>query len=201
MLAAVADQSQVAEVRRIAADMARDGGFDETAAGRVALVATELATNLLKHAGGGDMLVQRFAEGESAGIELLALDKGPGIGDLRRALDDGYSTAGSPGNGLGAIRRQSDEFAIWSRSGLGTAIVARIGGGAAARRAIIGAVTHPFRERPSAVMAGASRRFKPGRRSCSPTVRAMASLRRSPRRRLPRLFSRLPMSMPLGRWK
>lgn len=156
MLAAIADQSQVAEARRIAADMARAGGFDETAAGRVALVATELATNLLKHAGGGDILVQSFAHGESAGIELMALDKGPGISDLPRALADGYSTAGSPGNGLGAMRRQSDEFAIWSRSGMGTAIVARIGGGTATRRAIIGAVTHPC---PGETVCGDGWRF------------------------------------------
>jgi len=156
MLAVVADQSQIAEARRVAADMARFGGFDETAAGRVALVATELATNLLKHAGGGDILMRNFADGDSAGIELLVLDKGPGIGDLRRALGDGYSTAGSPGNGLGAIRRQSDEFAIWSRSGMGTAIVARIRARAASGPAIIGAVTHPC---PGETICGDAWRF------------------------------------------
>ena len=70
-----------------------------------------MATNLLKHAGGGDIVAQRIADAEGDSLELLSLDAGPGIPDAARALEDGYSTAGSTGTGLGAIRRQADRFA------------------------------------------------------------------------------------------
>ena len=102
-------------------------GFDEGCAGKVALVVTEAAGNLAKHTtDGGELLVRALMQGSAAGIEVLALDRGPGIGDLTRALSDGYSTAGSPGTGLGAISRLADEFGIHSLRGAGTAILARI---------------------------------------------------------------------------
>lgn len=126
MITAVNDQSQVAEARRAASNLVRALGFDESAQGRAALIATEMATNLLKHAGGGDIAVQRFEDGDGIGVELLALDNGDGMADLQRCLADGYSTAGSPGTGLGAIDRQSDRFAAFSRPGLGSALMARL---------------------------------------------------------------------------
>ena len=60
------------------------------------------------------------------GVEILALDKGPGIRDLERSLRDGYSTAGGAGTGLGAISRLSSEFDVYSPPGKGTALLARI---------------------------------------------------------------------------
>lgn len=144
MIARIADPSQVSEARRAAVDFARASGFDETATGRIALVATEMATNLLKHAATGEIVIDNFADREGAGLELLSLDKGPGIADLSLALADGYSTAGSAGNGLGAVRRQCDQFAIWSRPGLGTAAVARFQRHAASGSVALGAVVRPF---------------------------------------------------------
>jgi anti-sigma regulatory factor (Ser/Thr protein kinase) len=128
----VTEPSQVAEARRTAAGMARGLGFDEAATGRVALVATETATNLLKHAGGGEILVQVLAEddttcrAEGVGVEVIALDTGPGMRDVDACLRDGYSTAGSPGTGLGAILRQASVFDLYSVPGSGTAVLARI---------------------------------------------------------------------------
>src|SRR5262249_17578764 len=86
-----------------------------------------MATNIVKHAGtsGGMLIVERFSEAQGAGVELLGIDKGPGMGDVNACLADGFSTAGSSGTGLGAISRQADEFAIYSRPGLGAAISAR----------------------------------------------------------------------------
>ena len=79
-------------------------GFDEADAGRVAIVVTEAATNLIKHAGGGEILGRACAgAGARGGARVLALDRGPGIASLDAALRDGYSTAGSAGTGLGAI--------------------------------------------------------------------------------------------------
>ncbi len=143
----VADASQVSAARRAAADIAKSRGFDEVRTGRVALVATELATNVLKHARHGEILIDGFSDSSGSGLELLALDKGAGIADMGRAFEDGTSTAGSPGNGLGAIRRQSDRFDIFSRPDLGTAVAARISDGARVKadcNTVLGAVTVPY---------------------------------------------------------
>jgi anti-sigma regulatory factor (Ser/Thr protein kinase) len=144
MRALVSDPSQIAEARRFAVRQATAAGFDEAAIGRIALVATEMATNLLKHAGTGEIVIGSFADQEGTGLELLSLDKGKGITDVSRSLEDGYSSAGGPGSGLGAMRRQSDRFAIWSRPGLGTAVMARFSRGGPAAGMTIGAVVDPI---------------------------------------------------------
>jgi anti-sigma regulatory factor (Ser/Thr protein kinase) len=123
---AVRDVTQVAEARRAAVALARKMSFSEEDAGRVAIVATELATNLLKHGAGGELLVASFEDASGAGLECLALDKGPGMPDVAACLRDGYSTAGSAGTGLGAAVRQSQLFEVFSRAGLGTAALARL---------------------------------------------------------------------------
>jgi anti-sigma regulatory factor (Ser/Thr protein kinase) len=124
----VTETSQVAESRRRAVAIAQSGGFNETAAGRVAIVVTELATNLIKHAAGGEIVVGLYDDDTGAGIEILSLDRGAGIADLDAALQDGYSSAGTPGRGLGAIVRQSQVFDIVSWPGNGTVILARLEG-------------------------------------------------------------------------
>jgi len=129
----VEDPSRVAEARRRAAAMAQAIGLDETAVARVAIAVTELATNILRHAGRGTMLLQAARTG---GLEVLALDTGPGMADVDQCLRDGYSTAGTQGSGLGAVQRQASRVEIYSRPGLGTVILARFqpaaGAGAAA---------------------------------------------------------------------
>ena len=121
----VRDASEVGEARRAAAGLAHRKGFSQDVEARIALVATELATNLLKHAGEGLVAINEFVDADGSGIELIALDKGPGIADVARCLVDGFSTAGSPGTGLGAVTRVSDSYAIYSRPGIGTAVMAR----------------------------------------------------------------------------
>ncbi len=145
---AVVDESQVAEVRRLAARLATSIGLDAASVGRVSIVATELASNLFKHAGGGEVILGVVDDGAGPEVECLALDKGPGIADLTAAMRDGHSTAGSPGTGLGAIARQSRAMDIWSAPGRGTAILARISrvGGGQSRQAAFprwGAVSLP----------------------------------------------------------
>jgi hypothetical protein len=90
----------------------------------VALVATEAATNLVKHATGGQVVVRPLVE--LSGLELLALDTGPGIRNISACLRDGYSTAGSPGTGLGAITRLATAWDIYSAVGTGTALLVRM---------------------------------------------------------------------------
>jgi hypothetical protein len=81
------------------------------------------------------LIVDRHSDAAGAGVELLASDKGPGMADVKACLADGFSTAGSPGTGLGAIERQADQFAVYSRPGLGTAIAARVSFGPSDPRA------------------------------------------------------------------
>lgn len=122
----IEEPSQIAAARRAAAQLAEHLGFSESDAGRVALVATELATNLLKHGGGGEILVRVAEAGAISGVELLAVDRGPGIANLGQSMRDGFSTAGSCGGGLGAIFRLAQQFDVYSSTGRGTAIVARL---------------------------------------------------------------------------
>lgn len=123
---AVQDQSQVSEARRRATEIAQRQGFGEVDSGKVALVATELATNVLRHGRGGEILVGTYGDGPESGLELIALDKGPGISNLAASLTDGYSTAGTAGKGLGAVVRQSHFVDIATWPGNGTAILARL---------------------------------------------------------------------------
>jgi anti-sigma regulatory factor (Ser/Thr protein kinase) len=123
---AVAEETQPGEARRVASGMARLLGFDETSAGRVSLVVTEVATNIVKHGGGGEVLIRPLQEDDERGIELLGLDKGPGITNLAESRVDGVSRSGSAGTGLGAIARMADEHEIYSQPGRGTAVLARI---------------------------------------------------------------------------
>jgi len=123
----VTEISQVAEARRRAAIMADGLGYDETATGRVAIVVTELATNIVKYGGPGEILLGAYEDETGHGFEMLALDKGDGMASPARAQADGHSTGGSSGNGLGAVRRQAQAFDIASWPGLGTAVLARVG--------------------------------------------------------------------------
>ncbi|HYG74933.1 MAG TPA: SpoIIE family protein phosphatase [Planctomycetota bacterium] len=120
---AVAEQSQVAEARREARNLAASIGLSESDRERVSIVATEMATNLVKHTPGGGALIAGVLPGRS-GIQLMALDKGPGM-DIERCIPDGFSTAGSAGTGLGAIRRLSSVFDAYSFNS-GTVVLSHI---------------------------------------------------------------------------
>lgn len=122
------DASAVGEVRRRAQQLARQVGLGEEAAGRVALVATELAGNLWKHAGGeGWCQVEALVAGEARWVRLVCADRGPGIAEVAAALADGHSTHGTPGTGLGAVRRQSRVFDLYTVPGQGTVVTAVVG--------------------------------------------------------------------------
>lgn len=130
----VSAESQIGECRRAAQRLAQVSGFDEIAVGRVGIVASELATNLVRHARGGELLLQTLAAQDDIQIELLAIDRGPGIADVQRCLTDGYSTGGTRGEGLGAVTRLSSTFDIYSIAGQGTIVLARLGRAATAPR-------------------------------------------------------------------
>jgi anti-sigma regulatory factor (Ser/Thr protein kinase) len=120
----VAEATHVSEARRRAADFSHALGLDDVAAGRVALVVTEMATNLLKHAGGGEVFVGQ-TEAPFRGVQIISMDRGRGIPNIDESLVDGFSTFGSTGTGLGAIKRVSDFFDIYT-SPVGTVIAAGV---------------------------------------------------------------------------
>lgn len=119
----VVESSQVGEARRIAVALASRLGFNETERGKVSIVVTELANNLVRHAQEGLLLLQGRTWRNIEGIEILALDKGPGMRDIGECLRDGFSTAGTPGNGLGAVSRLCVFFDIHSLPNVGTALL------------------------------------------------------------------------------
>src|SRR5262245_51109372 len=121
---AVTETSQVGEARRAMASLSAATTLEETDQGRAAIVTSELAANLVRHARGGMILMRALGSGD--GIELIALDRGPGMADVERCLRDGFSTGGTPGTGLGAVRRLSNEFDLHSSVPTGTVVVARV---------------------------------------------------------------------------
>lgn len=121
----VADDTRVGEARRLAADLALALDFNEVRAARLAIVVNELATNLAKHARGGQLILRAASQFGESFVEVLSVDRGPGIKDLDSAFRDGVTSGVSPGTGLGAIRRQSDLFDIESSS-VGTVLVSEV---------------------------------------------------------------------------
>ncbi len=119
------EASQVGDARRQAQRLATAHGLDEVAAGRLAIIVTELGNNLVRHAQGGRLLLAAGRDDVLNGVEVLSLDDGPGM-DLADCLRDGFSTGGTSGTGLGAVRRQADVFDAWSEPGAGTVLLARV---------------------------------------------------------------------------
>jgi anti-sigma regulatory factor (Ser/Thr protein kinase) len=116
------EESSIGNARRRAQQIAADSGLSESNVAKIAIIASESATNIVKHGGTGELLLRELAKG----VEVVAVDKGPGMRDASKCLADGYSTGGTAGTGLGAIRRLSSGFDIYSQPEAGTALVARL---------------------------------------------------------------------------
>lgn len=123
----IGEMSQVGALRRAVEQLAQSAGFGEVARGRAAIIASELATNIVRHAGEpGEVLIQVLdVHSGDPHLELLAVDRGVGM-DVTRCLQDGFSTGGTAGHGLGAITRLSTVFDIYSAEGTGTVVLARV---------------------------------------------------------------------------
>jgi anti-sigma regulatory factor (Ser/Thr protein kinase) len=122
---AIDDGSHAGEVRRRAAEVAKRLGADESGVGRVALLVTEAATNMVKHGDGGELLLFGSRDDDTWRVGMLAVDRGPGMPDPKACLEDGMSTFGSAGTGLGAIRRIATTFDMHS-SPAGTVVFAEV---------------------------------------------------------------------------
>jgi anti-sigma regulatory factor (Ser/Thr protein kinase) len=126
----VQEVSEVGAARRAAVSVAERLGFSEADSAKVALAVTELATNLVRHGGGGELILAPLTDGQS-GLQVVALDRGAGITNVPEALRDGFSTAGTQGAGLGAVARQADHSELFTVPGAGTVVLARFLRGAA----------------------------------------------------------------------
>lgn len=124
----VSDESQVHGAVAATTAAAAEAGLDPRSTARSELLATELATNLVKHAYGGRLLVTMSGRGV---VQLAAVDRGPGIPDVAASMADGYTTTSSLGGGLGTCQRAATEFDLYSRPGEGTVVLARVGDTAA----------------------------------------------------------------------
>lgn len=118
----IGEASEIAAARRAGSELARRLGFNEIKTGEIALVITEAATNIVKHAIRGEILLRRVISNGGWGIEILAIDAGPGMSNLALSMQDGVSTAGSYGVGLGAMHRLTNEFDVYTAPGKGTVI-------------------------------------------------------------------------------
>jgi anti-sigma regulatory factor (Ser/Thr protein kinase) len=128
-------------------------GFSSSDCKEIAIVATELASNLLKHAEKGSIVFTALQAGERIGVQVESKDSGPGIPDAEQALVDGYSTAGSLGIGLGTVNRLMDELMINPGMPNGTSVVCRRwlrlpGGPLFGQKLEVGAATRSYKQQP-----------------------------------------------------
>lgn len=120
------DRSYFAILKKEVHALAAAGGVVASRLAELDIVVAEIVTNLSKHADGGEMLVKLVEEKGVKGIEIIAVDNGPGISDLKGMMIDGASTKNTLGHGLGSIRRLSDHFQIYTQKGWGTLLLTRI---------------------------------------------------------------------------
>lgn len=122
----ITDESSVGEARRRAMLVAQRLGFDETRSGEMALLATESSRNALIHGGGGHLAIAAV-RGEGHGLaRILVMDQGKGIANVAEAMSDGFSTAGTTGEGMGAMKRIARALEIFTGKH-GTIVLLEVG--------------------------------------------------------------------------
>ncbi|GAO45161.1 ATP-binding SpoIIE family protein phosphatase [Flavihumibacter petaseus] len=122
----VEDRSYFAIIKKEIHALAVTAGFGQRRLAEVDIVVAEIVSNLVKHGGGGELLVKTLEDEGTKGIELISIDSGPGMTDPGKMLADGVSTRNTLGHGLGAMKRLSDLFQIYSQPGWGTIVLSRL---------------------------------------------------------------------------
>jgi serine/threonine-protein kinase RsbT len=111
----------VMEARKVAMAI----GFDEIICQMIATAVSELANNIVKYAGRGEIIMERINAKNRAGMAVIARDSGPGIEDIQKAMADHYSTGDTLGLGLPGVKRMMDEFELTSEPGKRTTVTIR----------------------------------------------------------------------------
>lgn len=122
----VKDRSYFAIIKKEIHAIAATGNFTSHRLGEIDIIVAEIVSNLIKHAGSGWLLVKLICEDDIGGIELISVDNGPGMTDITRMVADGVSTKNTLGHGLGAMKRLSDLFQVYSQKDWGTVILCRV---------------------------------------------------------------------------
>ncbi len=131
---AVRKQEDVVSVRQLVRSLALELEFNLIDQTKIITAASELARNTIIHGGGGSAVLAVLRDGGRRGLSLTFADSGPGIPDIAKAMQDGFSTRAGLGLGLGGAKRLSNEFSIESQPGVGTRItIVRWKGGASAK--------------------------------------------------------------------
>ncbi|MCX7786667.1 MAG: anti-sigma regulatory factor [Spirochaetes bacterium] len=119
----IRSEEDIVKARQIVRNWANEVGFKLVDQTKLVTATSELARNTFVHGGGGEMMLEQVEDGTRSGLRITFQDHGPGIPDVTRALQDGYSTAGGLGLGLGGAKRLVHEFSIQSEVGKGTVVI------------------------------------------------------------------------------
>jgi len=122
LLVPIASDVDVVTARQQGRSVAANAGFSSGDQTVIAAAISELARNILMYARRGEIALKLITNGDRQGVVIVARDQGPGIPDVGRALQDGYSTSGGLGLGLPGARRLMDEFDVSSVVGKGTTV-------------------------------------------------------------------------------
>lgn len=120
----VNDEWGIVNARQLGRDLAKDLGFGNVDQARITTAISELARNIYLYAPRGEICIEAIEQLDKKGLRITAVDKGPGIQDIRKVMEDGFTTSGGLGAGLPGVKRLMDEFSIDSALKEGTEIVA-----------------------------------------------------------------------------
>ena len=118
----ITTEMDIVRARKVVRDAATSIGFGITDVTRIVTAASELSRNIYQYAGSGVMRWRILEQGARSGLELVFEDHGPGIPDVEKAMEMGYTTGGGLGLGLPGAKRLMDELTIQSTVGRGTTI-------------------------------------------------------------------------------
>ncbi|MGN7410074.1 MULTISPECIES: anti-sigma regulatory factor [unclassified Sporosarcina] len=114
----------IVAARQLGRNEAKNSGFGTVDQARITTAISELARNIYLYAGKGKIEIERLSTDGMKGMTIIASDEGPGIPDLRRVMEDGFSTSGGLGAGMPGVKRLMDDFKVESEVGKGTIITA-----------------------------------------------------------------------------
>ncbi|MBD8006750.1 anti-sigma regulatory factor [Bacillus norwichensis] len=120
----IINEWDIVAVRQLGRNAAKELGFGVVDQARITTAISELARNIFLYAGDGKVTINKVLLDGKKGLKIVAEDEGPGIEDIRKVMEDGYSTSGGLGAGLPGVKRLMDEFDVQSQVGKGTVITA-----------------------------------------------------------------------------
>ena len=119
----IINEWDIVAARQLGRNVAKELGFGTVDQARITTAISELARNIYLYAGQGSVSIEKLNINGKSGLKIIAEDQGPGIEDIRRVMEDGYTTSGGLGAGLPGAKRLMDDFEIDSIPGEGTKII------------------------------------------------------------------------------